>query len=90
MKKRRARTSAEVANFALGCRDASQLQSEIHAIIDDEPIDLDRLQLCLREAIGAVKRARVTGLGSKRLRGELNGFEQYCKSVLETIIGQQH
>ena len=88
--KRRARNNAEVANFVMGCRDASQLQREIHAIMDDEPIDLDRLQLCLREVIGAVKRARVTGLGSKRLRGELTGFEQYCKSVLETIIGQQH
>jgi hypothetical protein len=55
MKKRRARTNAEVANFVMGCRDASQLQREIHTIMDDKPIDLDRLQLRLREAIGAVK-----------------------------------
>ena len=90
MKKRRTRTNAEIANFVIGCRDASQLQDEIHAIINDEPLDLDRLEPCLREAIGAIKRTRVSGLGDKRLRGELNSFEQYCKSLLEIIVGQQH
>jgi hypothetical protein len=88
MKKRR--TDDEIANFVIGCSDASQLQDEINAIISDEPLDVDRLEPRLREAIGAIKRARVSGLGDKRLRGELNSFEQYCKSLLEIIVGQQH
>jgi hypothetical protein len=88
MKKRR--TNAEIANFVIGCSDASQLQDEIHAIINVEPLDVDRLEPRLREAIGAVKKARVSGLGDERLRGELNSFEQYCKSLLEIIVGKQH
>lgn len=58
--------------------------------MDDEPINLDCLELRLREAIGAVKRARKSGVGNKRLHTQLNDFEKYCKSVLETIVGQQH
>jgi hypothetical protein len=58
MTKRRARTNSEVANFAIGCGDACRLEHEIHAIMDDEPINLDHLELRLREAIGA---ADVTG-----------------------------
>jgi hypothetical protein len=88
MKKRR--TNSEVANFVIGCCDASQLQDEIHAIVDDEPLDADRLEPRLRKAIGAVKRARVSGLGDRRLRGQLSSFEQYCKSLLEIIVGQPH
>jgi hypothetical protein len=64
MKKRR--TNDEIASFVIGCSDASQLQ-EIHAIINDEPLDVDRLEPRLREASGAIKRARVSGLGDKRL-----------------------
>jgi hypothetical protein len=84
------RTNAEIANFVIGCSDASQLYDEIQAIINDEPLDVDRLEPRLREAIGAVKRARVSGLGDNRLRGGLNSFEQYCKSLLEIIVGQDH
>jgi hypothetical protein len=87
---KKGRTNDESANFVIGCGDASQLQDEILAIIDDEPLDVDRLEPRLREAIGAIKRARVSGLGDKRLRGKLNSFEQYCKSLLEIIVGQQH
>jgi hypothetical protein len=90
MKKRRRRTDAEVANFVIGCDDASRLEHEIHAIMDDERIDLDCLELRLREAIGAVKKVRDSGVGSKRLHKQLNGFEKYCKSVLQTIVGRQH
>jgi hypothetical protein len=88
MKQRR--TDAEIANFVIGCSDASHLQDEINAIINDEPLDVGRLEPRLREAIGAVKKARVSGLGDKRLRGELNSFEQYCKSLLEIIVGRPH
>jgi hypothetical protein len=84
---KKCRTNAEIANFIIGCSDASQLQDE--AIINDEPLDVDRLEPRLREAIAAVKRARVS-LGDKRLRGELSSFEQYCKSLLQIIVGQQH
>jgi hypothetical protein len=84
------RPNAEIANFVIGRSDASQLQDEIQAIINDEPLDVDRLEPRLRKAIGAVKRARVSGLGDKRLRGELNSFEQYCKSLLDIIVGQPH
>jgi hypothetical protein len=84
------RTNAEVANFVIGCSDASQLYDEIQAIVNDEPLDVDRLEPRLREAIRAVKRARVSGLGDNRLRGGLNSFEQYCKSLLEIIVGQDH
>ena len=90
MTKRRARTNSEVANFAIGCGDACRLEHEIHAIMDDEPINLDHLELRLREAIGAVKRVRDSGLGNKRHHKQLNDFEKYCKSVLEAIVGQQH
>jgi hypothetical protein len=90
MKKRRRRTDAEVANFVIGCDDASRLEHEIHAIMDDERIDLDCLEQRLREAIGAVKRVRDSGVGSKRLHKQLSSFEKYCKSVLQTIVGQQH
>jgi hypothetical protein len=55
--------------------------------MDDEPINLDHLELRLREAIGAVKMVRGTGLGNKRLQKQLNGFEGYCNSVLQTIVG---
>jgi hypothetical protein len=87
---KRRRTNAEIANFVFGCSDASELQDEIDAIINAESLDVDRLEPRLREAIGAVKRARVSGLGDERLHGELNGFEQYCKSLLEMIVGQPH
>ena len=90
MTNRRARTNSEVANFAIGCGDACRLEHEIHAIMDDEPINLDHLELRLREAIGAVKRVRDSGLGNKRLHKQLNGFVKYCKSVLKAIVGQQH
>jgi hypothetical protein len=90
MKKHRARTDAEVANFVIGCEDASRLEHEIHSIMNDEPIDLDCLEVRLRETIGAVKRVRDSGVGPKRLHKQLNGFEKYCKSVLQTIVGQQH
>jgi hypothetical protein len=90
MNKRRARTDAEVANFVIGCDDASRLEHEIHTIMNDEPIDLDYLEVRLREAIGAVKRVRDSGVGAKRLQKQLNGFEKYCKSVLQTIVGQPH
>jgi hypothetical protein len=86
---KKCRTNAEIANFIIRCSDASQLQDEIQAIINDEPLDVDRLEPRLREAIAAVKRARVS-LGDKRLRGELSSFEQYCKSLLQIIVGQQH
>jgi hypothetical protein len=87
---KRRRTNAEIANFVIGCSDASELQDEIQAIINDEPLDVDRLEPRLREAIGAIKKARVSGLGDERLRGELNSFELYCKSLLEIILGQPH
>ena len=87
---KRRRTNAEIANFVIGCSDASQLQDEIHAILDDEQLDVDRLEPRLREAIGAVKKARVSGLGDNRLRGKLKSFEQHCKSLLEIIVGQHH
>ena len=90
MKKRRARTNAEVANFVIGCEDASRLEHEIHTIMNEESIDLDCLELRLRQAIGAVRRVRDNGVGTKRLHNQLNGFEKYCKSVLQTIVGQQH
>ena len=90
MKKRRVRTNAEVANFVIGCSDASELQDEIHAIVNAEPLDVDRLEPRLRDAIGAAKRARVSGLADKRLHGELNSFEQYCKSLLRIIVGEPH
>jgi hypothetical protein len=51
---KKCRTNAEIANFIIGCSDASQLQDEIQAIINDEPLDVDRLEPRLREAIGAV------------------------------------
>jgi hypothetical protein len=88
MKKRR--INAEIANFVIGCSDASELQDEIQVIINVEPLDVDRLEPRLRQAMGAVKRARVSGLGDERLHGELNSFEQYCKSLLEIIVGQPH
>jgi hypothetical protein len=87
MKKRRARTDTEVTNFVIACDDASRLEHEIHAIMDDEPINLDCLELRLREAIGAVKKVRDSGVGTKRLHRQLNGFEKYCKSVLQTLVG---
>ena len=90
MNKRRSRTNAEVTNFVIGCEEASRLEREIHSIMDDEPINLDRLELHLREAIGAVKRVRDGSLGNKRLHMQLSSFEKYCKSVLEAIVGQQH
>jgi hypothetical protein len=90
MKKRRARTNAEFANFVVACGDATRLEDEIHAIMDEEPINLDHLELRLREAVGAVKRARDSGFANKRHYKLLNSFEKYCKSVLETIVGQQH
>ncbi len=90
MNKRKARTDAEVANFVIGCEDASRLEHEIHTIMNDEPLDLDCLEVRLREAIGAVKRVRDSGVGTKRLHKQLNGFEKYCRSVLQTIVGQQH
>jgi hypothetical protein len=40
---KKCRTNAEIANFIIGCSDASQLQDE--AIINDEPLDVDRLGL---------------------------------------------
>jgi hypothetical protein len=90
MNTHRARTKAEVTNFAIGCEQASRLEREIHTILDDEPISLDRLELRLREAIGAVKRVRNCGLGNKRLHKELSSFEEFCKSLLGAIVGQQH
>jgi hypothetical protein len=87
---KRRRTNVEIANFVIGCSDASELQDEIQAIINEEPLDVDRLEPRLREAIGAIKKARVSGLGDERLRGELNRFEQYCKSLLVIILGQTH
>ncbi|MGA8694369.1 MAG: hypothetical protein WB689_11085 [Xanthobacteraceae bacterium] len=90
MNKRRARTNAEVTNFVIGCEEACHLESEVHSIMDDEPINLDRLELRLREAIGAIKRVRDSGLGNKRLHMQLSSFEKYCKSVLGAIVGQQH
>jgi hypothetical protein len=90
MKKRRARTDAEVANFVIGCDDVTRLEHEIEAIMNDEPINIDSLETSLREAIGAVKRVRDSGVGTKRVYKQLNGFEKYCKSVLQTIVGRQH
>ena len=58
--------------------------------MDDEPINLDHLELRLREAIGAVKRVRDSGLGNKRLQKQLTGFEEYCNSVLQKIVGHSH
>jgi hypothetical protein len=52
MKKRR--TNDEIASFVIGCSDASQLQ-EIHAIVNDGPLYVDRLEPRLREASGAIK-----------------------------------
>ena len=54
--------------------------------MDDEPINLDHLELRLREPIGAVKRVRDSGLGNKLLHKQLNGFEKYCNAVLQTIV----
>jgi hypothetical protein len=90
MKKRKARTDAEVANFVIACDNASRLEHEICKIMDDEPINLDCLELRLREAIAAVKRVRDSGVGTKRVHKHLNSFEKYCKSVLQTIVGRQH
>jgi hypothetical protein len=90
MNTHRARTKAEVTNFVIGCEEASRLEREIHTILDDEPISLDRLELRLREAIGAAKRVRDCGLGNKRLHRELSSFEKFCKSLLGAIVGQQH
>ena len=81
---------AEVSNFVISCEQAYRLEAEIHTILDDEPISLDRLELRLREAIGAVKRVRDCGLGNKRLHRELSRFEEFCKSLLGAIVGQQH
>jgi hypothetical protein len=58
MNRRRARTNAEVISFVIGCEETSRLEREIDSILDDEPFCLDRLQLRLREAIGAIKRVR--------------------------------
>jgi hypothetical protein len=90
MNRRRARTNAEVISFVIGCEQTSYLEREIHSILDDEPISLDRLELRLREAIGAVKRVRDSGLGNKRLYRQLSSFEKFCKSLLGTIVGHQH
>jgi hypothetical protein len=90
MNTHRARTKAEVTNFVIGCEQASRLECEIHTILDDEPISLDRLELRLREAIGAVKKVRDCGLGNRRLHRELSSFEEFCKSLLGAIVGQQH
>jgi hypothetical protein len=90
MNGRRARSNAEVISFVKGCEEASRLEREIHSILDDEPISLDRLELRLREAIGAVKRLRDSGLGNKRLNMQLTSFEKHCKSLLGTIVGHQH
>jgi hypothetical protein len=51
------------------------------------PLVSIRLELRLREAIGAVKRVRDSGLGDKRLNIQLSRFEKYCKSLLGTIVG---
>jgi hypothetical protein len=51
------------------------------------PLVSIRLELRLREAIGAVKRVRDSGLGNKRLNIQLSRFEKYCKSLLGTIVG---
>jgi hypothetical protein len=75
MNRRRARTNAEAVSFVIGCEETSRLEREIDAILDDEPICLDRLHLRLREAIGAIKRVRDSGLGNKRLNLELSSFE---------------
>jgi len=85
MNRHRARTKAEVTNFVIGCEQASRLEREIHTTIS-----LDRLELRLREAIGAVKRVRDSGLGNKRLHRQLSSFEKFCKSLLGTIVGHQH
>jgi hypothetical protein len=90
MSRRRARNNAEVVSFVIGCEETFRLEREIDSILDDEPICLDRLQLRLREAIGAVNRARDSGLGNKRLNMQLSSFEKYCKSLLGMIVGHQH
>jgi hypothetical protein len=90
MNRRRAQTNAELTNFVIGCEEASRLEREIHSILDYEPISLDHLELRLREAIGAVKRVRDSGLGNKRLNMQLSSFEKHCKSLLGTIVGHQH
>jgi hypothetical protein len=87
---RRARTNAEVISFVIGCEETSHLEREIRLIFDDQPINLDRLELRLRGAIGAVKRVRDSGLGARRLHIELSRFEKYCESLLAIIVGHPH
>jgi hypothetical protein len=90
MKKRKVRTNADLLNLAVGGREAIRLEREIRALIDDEPINLRRLQEAPREGIRAVKMVRASGVRSKQILEPMERFESYCKSILSEIIGREH
>jgi hypothetical protein len=68
------------------------LQDTISDIFDTEPLDVPKLEITLRETIGAVKAARKEAVEGKNREIEkgLNGYEAYLKTILVEIVGFQH
>ena len=89
-KRKRETTWEDVSNLMLGSRELKKLKQEIRNIIDEEHIDLGKLQASLREAIAAVRKIRSSSLSSKTLRSTMDNYESHYTSLLEIIVGKQH
>jgi hypothetical protein len=86
-------TNADVLNLFVSWREVSRSYDTIRSIIDDDPIDLPKLEAGLREALAATERARVAsavGERSKRTDSLLDGYEDYLRMLLSEIVGEQH
>jgi hypothetical protein len=83
-------TLVDLYNFMTGSDDFAEARSVIRSIIDDDPIDLIRLESGLRDALAAIRKIRSSTMSTKKIQELMSGREEHYASLLRLIVGRQH
>ena len=88
--KRTETTEIDLYNFVQGVKDFRKNQPVIRSILDDDPIDLKRLETGLRDVLGAITKIRSSSISGNETQRLFGSHEAYYRSLLELMVGKQH
>jgi len=80
----------DLYNFMTGKDELAEAKKAVRAIIDDEPIDLVRLETNLREALAAIQKIRSNSISNRMIQELMISHEKHYASLLLLIVGKQH
>jgi hypothetical protein len=88
--KRKEVTERDLWAFVTGPKEFAEAKKIVRSIIDDDPIDLKRLQGSLRDILAAIRKVRSSAMCTKKLDRLLVSHEKHYASLLGLIVGKPH